>query len=203
VFPKGFPLFGNSGVAAVLLRSSDFLVLFLIRFSKNILDDSSYRLDALVPPRLRIDIERDASRASCVAHVVTGNLEASTKAPHEAGVHGPKAPEVDCRWQTQIFCYRLQVPIEQIMPIQRFAHFVGKNKVIRLTELLVACPESAYRSENNVMIVKRDLPFASIRLHVVELIVVNTFVYDYAIAKNVFPEAQEPLRAAWTQRRST
>ncbi|MGC2612866.1 MAG: hypothetical protein WA354_02470 [Terracidiphilus sp.] len=110
-----------------------------------------------------------------MAHVVTSNIETCAEAPHQAGVHGPEAPEVNRRWQSQPFRYRLQVPVKQIVPIERPANLVGKDEVIRLAELFVARPHSPYRRENDAMFVKRHLPFASIRLHVVELIFVNTF----------------------------
>ena len=95
---------------------------FLVRFSKDSFDNTRYRLDALVPPRLRIDIERDAARAARVSHVVTGNLETRAEAPHQAGVHGPEAAEVDRLSAVPAFrAVCLQVTVKQVVPIERLA----------------------------------------------------------------------------------
>lgn len=48
------------------------MLFFLIRFSKDSFDNSAHRLDAFVPPSLRIDVQSDAARASSVPLVVTG-----------------------------------------------------------------------------------------------------------------------------------
>jgi len=62
--PKGFPVIANFVVGEALERSDDPLLLFLILFGKYGFDDSGYRFDTLVPPRFRIDIQRDAAGAA-------------------------------------------------------------------------------------------------------------------------------------------
>lgn len=83
------------------------------------------------------------------------------------------------------------------MPINRPAKLVGKDKIVRLTELLVPSPHSLYRREDDAVLVERHLTPAGIRLHVVELIVVDTFVYDNAIALGVLPSKRENLTWPW------
>jgi hypothetical protein len=39
------------------------------------------------------------------------------------------------------------------------------------------------------MLIERNLAFACVRLHIVELIIVNTFVHDDAVAKDGYPKA--------------
>ena len=109
-------------------------------------------------------------------HVVTGNLKAGAKAPHQAGVHGPEAPEVDGPGQAQPFCHRLNVTVKQVVPIERLTDPVSKNKVVGLAELLVSSPHLPYRPENDSVFVVRNLSFTCSRLHLVELIVVDAAV---------------------------
>ena len=98
-FPRGFPLSVISAVREDLQRSDGYVDLFLVGFSKDSFNNSAYRLDAFAPPRLRIDVQCDAARATSVSHVVTCNFETSAKASRQAGVHGPEAAEVEgCRY---------------------------------------------------------------------------------------------------------
>jgi hypothetical protein len=127
-----------------------------------------------------------------VPHVVTGNLKAGSEAPHQAGVHGPEAPEVDVPGQTQPFCHRLHVTVQQVVPIKRLADPVGKNQVVRLAERLVTSPHLPHRPENDSVLVVRNLSFTCSRLHLVELIVVNALIYNNAIAKNIGAATTRP-----------
>lgn len=72
------------------------------------------------------------------------------------------------------------------MPVERLADFVGKDQVIRLTKVLVARPHSLHCRKNDTMFIERHLTLAGFGLHIIELVVINTFVYNNAIAKDVF-----------------
>ena len=80
------------------------------------------------------------ARTAGVPHVVTGNFEASAVAPHQAGVHGAGASEVDSLRQTELFSHRFYVPVEQVMPVKGPDEFVGKDKVVWFSELFVGRP---------------------------------------------------------------
>ena|ERR1017187_594412 len=146
-FPRGFPIKSNSAAGEALQRNGIFLPFFFVRFSKYSFYDSAHRLDTLAPPSLRIDIQGDAARTTGVPHVVTGNLEAGAEASHQAGVHGPEAPKVDGLRKSQLFRRRFDVAVQQIMPVERFANLIGKNKIVRFAEILVRGPHLLYCRE--------------------------------------------------------
>ena len=120
------------------------LSFFRNRFGEDRLDHSAYRIDTFVPPGFRIDVQRDAAQASCVAHVVTGDLEAGAEAPHEAGVDGPEAPEVYRLLDTRFFRHGLYMPVEEVMPIKCLPRPIGKDEVVWFMEILVAGPHPLY-----------------------------------------------------------
>src|ERR1017187_112710 len=129
-----------------------------------------------------------------MSHVVPGNLEASAEASHQAGVQSPETAEFDgCRYP-EFLGRRFHVPVKKVMPVERLANLVGKDQVVRLTKLLVARPHSLHCRENDTMFVERHLTLAGFSLHIVELIVVNTFIYNDAIAKDNLMQWYRPCR---------
>src|ERR1035437_2111395 len=195
-FPRGFPIKSNSAAGEALQRNGIFLPFFFVLRSKYSFYDSAYRLDTLAPPSLRIDIQGDTARTAGVPHVVTGNLKAGAEAPHQAGVHGPEAAKVDGLRKSQLFRRRLQVPVEQIVPVKRLANLVGENKIVRFAEFRIGGPHLLYRREQNSMFVERHFPLAGIRLYLIELIIVNSLVNDDPIAKDVLPSKRKSLARA-------
>jgi hypothetical protein len=66
--------------------------------------------------------------------------------------------------------------------IECLAGPVGKHKIVGCAEILVAYPHPLDRRKNHTMFVERHLALTGFGLHVIELIVVDTFVHNDAIA---------------------
>ena len=81
--------------------------------------------------------------------------------------------------------------VEQVVSIKSLSGFVGEHEIIWLAELPVPGPHSLDCRKNGAMFVERHITLTGLRLHIVELIVVNTFVHDDAITKDVLPPKGE------------
>ena len=62
---------------------------------------------------------------SSVAHVVTGHLQASAQASHQAGMHGPETAEVNGVRNPEFLGCRFYVSVKQVVPVKRLASPVG------------------------------------------------------------------------------
>jgi hypothetical protein len=62
-----------------------------------------------------------------VSHVVTGNIETSAEASHQAGVHGPETAEVQAFRYSEFLGRRVRVPVTQVMAVERLTNLVIKD----------------------------------------------------------------------------
>jgi len=101
----------------------------------------------------------DTASAARVRHVVTGHFQARAIATHQTGAHRTEAAEVYTAWHTRFLGSLLHMPMEQAVPIQRIAGFVGKHPIIRLSELRVLHPHPLHRREDDSMSIEGHLAF--------------------------------------------
>jgi hypothetical protein len=102
-------------------------------------------------------------------------------------MHRTEAAEINAAWHPKLLGSLLDVPVKQVVAIERLAGFVGKHQIIRRPELRILHPHPLHGSKNHAVPIEGHLALAGVRLDVIELIVVDTLVYDDAIAQDVFP----------------
>jgi len=64
-----------------------------------------------------------------MTHAVASDLRARTRSTHQAGVHLAEAAEVNRPWQAEFNGCRFDMPMQQVVSVQRIAGLIGENKV--------------------------------------------------------------------------
>jgi hypothetical protein len=118
-----------------------------------------------------------------VPHVVPSDLEANSVAPHQAGMHGAETAEINSPVYPELLSDGLDMSVKQVVSIERLTGPVGKHQVVWLAVLFVAGPHSLYRRENDAMLVEWHLALTGFSFHIVELIIVDTFVQSWLFSE--------------------
>jgi hypothetical protein len=75
--------------------------------------------------------------------------------------------------------------MKQVVTVERPARLVGEHEIFGFAKFRVPRPHPLYGRKNHAMPIEWHLALSSFRLHVVELVVVDSFVDDDAIVKDV------------------